>query len=76
MADLMLHHLQTNAEFLEEFVKKCLPLACRDWTSPSTKESPNGWFFYKLVSGVCYVTQNMCTYTATTIVTAKVEDVL
>ncbi|CAG2214111.1 unnamed protein product [Mytilus edulis] len=72
MADLMLHQLQTNAEFLEKFVHKCLPSACRHLTSQSTEESLIG----RILNGVGNVAQNICTYTATKIFTATEEDVI
>ncbi|CAC5420156.1 unnamed protein product [Mytilus coruscus] len=34
------------------------------------------WFFNKVASEVCNFTQNICTYTATKVVTAKEEDVI
>ncbi|CAG2254538.1 unnamed protein product [Mytilus edulis] len=70
MIALILEELQSNEKFLENFVYKCLPLSCRDWTREPTEISTENWyielgvsFLYKCQNG--YVNTTTKFYTAT-----------
>ncbi|CAG2194795.1 unnamed protein product [Mytilus edulis] len=70
MIALILEELQSNEKFLENFVYKCLPLSCRDWTREPTEISTENWYFeigvsflYKFQNG--YVNTTTKFYTAT-----------
>lgn len=45
MIALILEELQSNEEFLENFVYKCLPLSCPNWTREPTEISTKNWYF-------------------------------
>ncbi|XP_071139919.1 uncharacterized protein [Mytilus edulis] len=75
MIILMLNELQSNADFLRNFVDHCLPSSCRNWTSERTEMFFNNWYLSLLVNGVCNL-QNVYVNTATKYVKAREEHVL
>lgn len=45
LAVLFLSKFESDRQFLEEFVQKCLPRACRDWAGPEQLPSIGGLLF-------------------------------